>query len=156
MEEECQRQVRELTLSEPSSSPPVTSSDQKGSEKNLFDSQLSEGATTIPFITSGTTIDTNVNVKEQEEICEENLHDDIDMDIPIGTVCKRKTCGASYRGPEFRESICTFHSGVPIFHEGSKGWSCCRRRVMDFDEFLEIKGCKTGRHRFLEKPFEVR
>lgn len=25
----------------------------------------------------------------------------------------------------------------PIFHEGSKGYSCCKRRTLDFDEFRE-------------------
>ena len=43
-----------------------------------------------------------------------------------------------------------FHPGQPVFHEGSKGWSCCARRVLEFEEFLKIKGCKTGRHRYLE------
>lgn len=26
----------------------------------------------------------------------------------------------------------------PIFHEGSKGYSCCKRRTLDFDEFREL------------------
>jgi len=25
---------------------------------------------------------------------------------------------------------------------------CCKRRVLEFDEFLKIQGCKTGRHLF--------
>jgi len=24
----------------------------------------------------------------------------------------------------------------PIFHEGSKGYTCCKRRVLEFDEYL--------------------
>jgi hypothetical protein len=43
-----------------------------------------------------------------------------------------------------------FHSGQPIFHEGSKGYSCCKRRTLEFDEFLLMEGCKTGKHRFTE------
>ncbi|EEB96943.1 hypothetical protein MPER_03833, partial [Moniliophthora perniciosa FA553] len=39
----------------------------------------------------------------------------------------------------------------PIFREGSKGYLCCKRRVLEFDEFLKIKGCKTGRHVFASK-----
>ncbi|WFC95396.1 hypothetical protein MBRA1_002044 [Malassezia brasiliensis] len=27
---------------------------------------------------------------------------------------------------------------MPIFHEGSKGYTCCKRRVLDFDDFLQI------------------
>ena len=42
------------------------------------------------------------------------------------------------------------HPGAPIFHEGSKGWSCCKRRVMEFDQFMKIEGCKTkDRHLFV-------
>jgi len=37
------------------------------------------------------------------------------------------------------------HPGAPIFHEGSKGYTCCKRRVLEFDEFLKIEGCKTKR-----------
>ena len=24
---------------------------------------------------------------------------------------------------------------APIFHEGSKGYSCCKRRVLEFEEY---------------------
>lgn len=42
------------------------------------------------------------------------------------------------------------HPGVPIFHEGSKGYSCCKRRVLEFDQFMNIEGCKTkDRHLFI-------
>ena len=30
----------------------------------------------------------------------------------------------------------------------SKGYLCCKRRVLEFDEFLKIGGCKTGKHLF--------
>jgi len=37
-----------------------------------------------------------------------------------------------------------------FFHEGSKGYSCCKRRVLEFDEFMKIEGCKTkDRHLFV-------
>jgi len=43
-----------------------------------------------------------------------------------------------------------FHPGVPIFHEGSKGYTCCKRRVLEFDEFMRIEGCTTkNRHLFI-------
>lgn len=32
-----------------------------------------------------------------------------------------------------------------------KGYLCCKRRVLEFDEFLKIKGCKTGKHVFATK-----
>lgn len=52
------------------------------------------------------------------------------------------------------------YDSVPIFHEGSKGYSCCKRKVLEFDEysvpphifltlrFLKIPGCTTSAHRF--------
>jgi len=33
--------------------------------------------------------------------------------------------------------------------EGSKGYLCCKRRVLEFEGFLKIKGCQTGRHCFI-------
>lgn len=45
---------------------------------------------------------------------------------------------------------CVHHPGQPIFHEGSKGWTCCKRRVLEFDEFMKIEGCKRKkRHLFV-------
>lgn len=39
-----------------------------------------------------------------------------------------------------------------MFHEGSKGWSCCKRRVLEFDQFLKIPGCtEKTRHMFVGK-----
>ena len=43
-----------------------------------------------------------------------------------------------------------YHPGQPIFHEGSKGWTCCKRRVLEFDEFMRIEGCKKkARHMYI-------
>lgn len=42
------------------------------------------------------------------------------------------------------------HPGQALFHEGSKGWTCCKRRVLEFDEFMRIEGCrKKPRHLFV-------
>lgn len=40
----------------------------------------------------------------------------------------------------------------PIFHEGSKGYSCCKKRTLEFDDFLKLAGCKRGRHLFVGAP----
>lgn len=69
--------------------------------------------------------------------------DDPDSAIPTGATCKRKNCGATYKGEDRSSEECTHHPGQPIFHEGSKGWTCCKRRVLEFDEFLRMPGCKT-------------
>lgn len=49
---------------------------------------------------------------------------------------------------------CRFHPGNPIFHEGSKGYLCCKRRVLDFDDFLNLPGCRRTSHLFLEPKVE--
>ncbi|KAI5466659.1 HSP20-like chaperone [Mariannaea sp. PMI_226] len=81
----------------------------------------------------------------------ESEDDDPNLDIPDGAVCKRKTCGATYKKGRPRENEeCVHHPGVPIFHEGSKGYSCCKRRVLEFDQFMNIEGCKTkNQHLFI-------
>lgn len=48
---------------------------------------------------------------------------------------------------------CQFHPGNPIFHDAYKGWSCCNKKSTDFTEFLNFKGCTTGKHSN-EKPAE--
>ncbi|OJD38781.1 cord and cs domain protein [Diplodia corticola] len=84
---------------------------------------------------------------------EESDEDDDDTAaIPDGAVCKRKACGATYSAAAGRgdEEGCVHHPGAPIFHEGSKGYSCCKRRVLEFDEFMKIGGCATkARHLFV-------
>ncbi|KAL2919825.1 hypothetical protein HK105_200742 [Polyrhizophydium stewartii] len=84
-------------------------------------------------------------------VAEQDLNDAADAQIAEGAVCRRKACGQRFAATAARGGAeCVFHPGAPIFHEGSKGWSCCTRRVLEFDEFLKIKGCTTGRHRFTD------
>ncbi len=82
----------------------------------------------------------------------ESEDDDPSLEIPDGKACRRKTCGATYKKGQSRpaDEKCVHHPGVPIFHEGSKGYSCCKRRVLEFDQFMKIEGCKTSsRHLFV-------
>ncbi|KAJ6445681.1 zinc-binding protein [Purpureocillium lavendulum] len=77
--------------------------------------------------------------------------DDPALEIPDGKACRRRTCGHKYKKGGARDGEkCVHHPGVPIFHEGSKGYSCCKRRVLEFDQFMKIEGCKTkDRHLFI-------
>jgi len=81
--------------------------------------------------------------------------DDLSAPVPPGTVCRRKGCGVTFVSDELNRQgngegvICCYHSLPPIFREGSKGYLCCKRRVLEFEEFLKIKGCQTGRHCFI-------
>jgi hypothetical protein len=37
-----------------------------------------------------------------------------------------------------------------VFHEGTKYNACCpKRKVLEFDEFMKIEGCKEGSHLFV-------
>jgi len=84
----------------------------------------------------------------------EEENDPFSAVIPPGSKCRRLGCDVVYREEKQRKENCTYHPGVPVFHEGSKGYSCCRM-VGDFDDFLKMPGCKTGRHRFLESQAEA-
>ncbi|KAF5632947.1 zinc-binding protein [Fusarium tjaetaba] len=81
----------------------------------------------------------------------ESEDDDPSLEIADGVGCKRRACGATYKkGSSRDDEECVHHPGVPIFHEGSKGYSCCKRRVLEFDQFMKIEGCKTkNRHLFV-------
>ncbi|KAL2369880.1 CORD and CS domain-containing protein [Blastomyces gilchristii SLH14081] len=83
----------------------------------------------------------------------ESESDDPSLAIKAGATCRRRGCNAKYSPSVSRDDEkCVHHPGQPIFHEGSKGWSCCKRRVLEFDEFMKIIGCKErARHLFLGK-----
>jgi hypothetical protein len=83
--------------------------------------------------------------------------DDTDAVVSPGTACKRAGCKVSFvsneenRNGDGPGTMCLHHPGAPLFHEGSKGYFCCKRRVLEFDEFLKIEGCTEGRHLFVPK-----
>ncbi|KAF8461905.1 HSP20-like chaperone [Kalaharituber pfeilii] len=91
--------------------------------------------------------------KPQVQQVEKPVEQD-DPSIPVlpKAPCKRRACKAVYEGPESYDTPCVHHPGMPIFHEGSKGYSCCKRKVLEFEEFLKIEGCKTDRHLFVGAP----
>lgn len=83
--------------------------------------------------------------------------DDLRVSVLPGTVCKRRGCGVTFvsdqenRVGDGAGTVCTYHPAPPIFREGSKGYLCCKRRVLEFEEFLKIEGCTKGRHIFAPK-----
>lgn len=84
---------------------------------------------------------------------QEEEQDAEDAVIPEDTHCKRAGCKAVYhKGMERTSEECVHHPLPAIFHEGSKGYACCKRRVLEFDEFLKIGGCKKSRHCFVGQP----
>ncbi|KAA6411020.1 MAG: hypothetical protein FRX48_05331 [Lasallia pustulata] len=79
--------------------------------------------------------------------------DDPSLPIPPNTTCRRRACAhtSPTHAPSSRDGEeCIYHPGQPIFHEGSKGWTCCKRRVLEFDQFMRIEGCqKKPRHLYV-------
>jgi hypothetical protein len=83
----------------------------------------------------------------------EDEDDDPNTPVPDGASCKRRGCGATYKAGQSRDGEeCVHHPGQALFHEGSKGWTCCKKRVLEFDEFMKIPGCTTKyQHLFVGK-----
>jgi len=87
--------------------------------------------------------------------------DDLAKEVTVGTVCKRRGCEITFVSDEVNRkgdgegTVCSYHPLPPVFREGSKGYLCCKRRVLEFDEFLKIKGCKIGRHVFVPVTTEL-
>jgi len=96
--------------------------------------------------------------KQEEKPKEENYVEEKDeesekINLEKGTSCKRNGCQYKFENKDVSYSTnCVYHSGGPIFHEGSCGWSCCKKKVLEFDEFMKIEGCRSGQHKFL--PFK--
>ncbi|EWC48758.1 hypothetical protein DRE_00063 [Drechslerella stenobrocha 248] len=92
-------------------------------------------------------------VPPKEQVPEE---DEPGVTVPAGAKCKRNGCEATYSSEEEsrKPGSCVHHPGVAIFHEGSKGWLCCKRRVLEFTEFLKIGGCTEGNHCYVGTPKE--
>ncbi|KAI4498097.1 hypothetical protein M0802_006921 [Mischocyttarus mexicanus] len=83
------------------------------------------------------TTSTEINVNENQ--------------ILIGQSCHNNSCKVVYEGPSSDEQKCLYHPGIPIFHEGMKYWSCCKKKTTDFSVFLEQPGCKEGEHNWASK-----
>ncbi|KAM9847235.1 cysteine and histidine-rich domain-containing protein 1 [Aulostomus maculatus] len=75
-------------------------------------------------------------------------------EIKIGTSCKNGGCTKSYDGPASDKETCSYHAGFPIFHEGMKYWSCCKKKTSDFNAFLSQEGCAKGTHLWRKKDDE--
>ncbi|KAF7417587.1 hypothetical protein HZH68_000240 [Vespula germanica] len=106
------------------------------------------------FHSPQTTLKPNVSsalleqIKDLTASIEENVNE---YKIAIGQSCKNNSCKAKYAGPSSDEKECSYHPGVPIFHEGMKYWSCCQKKTTDFSIFLEQPGCTLGKHIWVSK-----
>ncbi|EHH49995.1 hypothetical protein EGM_00749, partial [Macaca fascicularis] len=53
----------------------------------------------------------------------------------MALLCYNWGCGQCFDPETNSNDACTYHPGVPVFHDALKGWSCCKRRTMDFSDF---------------------
>ncbi|KAK6645104.1 hypothetical protein RUM43_001380 [Polyplax serrata] len=83
-------------------------------------------------------------VKQQQETTKND-------EVTVGTNCKNRGCKATYTDSDSCTTPCIHHPGVPVFHEGLKFWSCCKKRTTDFAVFLEQVGCETGTHIWVQE-----
>ncbi|KAI5300528.1 hypothetical protein KEM55_006782 [Ascosphaera atra] len=109
--------------------------------------------TTVPTESTATPTPQSQEPKKEERD-ETDYDDDPSLPIPPNATCRRRACDATFNGDQASRDTaaekCVHHPGVPIFHEGSKGWSCCKRRVLEFDQFLKIGGCaERAGHQFV-------
>ncbi|KAL8997251.1 MAG: hypothetical protein Q9169_003444 [Polycauliona sp. 2 TL-2023] len=84
----------------------------------------------------------------------ESESDDPSVTVAADKTCRRRGCNATSSADTKCSNRdgedCVYHPGQALFHEGSKGWTCCKRRVLEFEEFMRIEGCKRKkRHMFV-------
>lgn len=61
--------------------------------------------------------------------------------------CKLFGCNKKYTVRSNTDDSCRHHTKPPVFHETAKYWSCCpHKKAYDWESFMEIMGCATGRH----------
>src|SRR5450432_2005381 len=60
--------------------------------------------------------------------------------------CYNKGCLKEFLLSENKATSCVHHPGEPYFHDAYKEWTCCKKRSVDFTEFLNYKGCATSFH----------
>jgi cysteine/histidine-rich domain-containing protein 1 len=81
---------------------------------------------------------------------EAEVPDAADAKIAAGSPCLHNGCKATFADDKSRIEPCLYHSGVAIFHEGSKYWACCKKGCLEFEEMLQQPGCTTGKHKFVK------
>lgn len=73
--------------------------------------------------------------------------------IKPGTQCKNNSCTQAYVDEASLNQDCQYHPGAPVFHEGYKYWSCCKKKkTTEFSEFLTFSGCTQGKCVFTDDP----
>lgn len=152
--------IKGCTLSKHSNVKPVEPV-KKGLDKELEKKDIIEVRAPVagpqlqrpPFETPLVLLETHIaeSLKQSQPNTEQKTPVSEDGNVAIGTSCKNGGCNTAFEGPQTNESLCTYHPGCPIFHEGLKFWSCCQKRTTDFNTFLNQPGCTTGAHKWVKE-----
>ncbi|KAK3273060.1 hypothetical protein CYMTET_18682 [Cymbomonas tetramitiformis] len=60
--------------------------------------------------------------------------------------CQRVGCNVQFSPEDNGDAACLYHPGSPVFHDGIKKWSCCKKQSHDFSAFMSLPGCVRGCH----------
>lgn len=61
--------------------------------------------------------------------------------------CTNKGCLKEFNEEDNQaEDVCKYHVGAPVFHDVKKYWSCCKKETWDWDAFMKLPTCATGKH----------
>jgi cysteine and histidine-rich domain-containing protein len=66
--------------------------------------------------------------------------------------CYNKGCLKEFLPGQNNATACIYHPGEPYFHDAYKEWTCCKKKSVDFTEFLNYKGCATSFHNPTKPP----
>jgi len=88
--------------------------------------------------------------REQQRLKEKSDKEYNGDAILQGASCKHNGCNSKFIDETSNKELCQYHTGCPIFHEGYKFWTCCKKRTSDFTEFLKQVGCEKGQHEWMK------
>jgi len=60
--------------------------------------------------------------------------------------CTNKGCLKEFDPNENNDEACKYHPGEPVFHDVKKTWTCCKVETWDWDDFMKIVPCTSGKH----------
>jgi len=90
--------------------------------------------------------------KEQEEKQRKKLEEEAAREKKVFVSasgkykCTNKGCLKDYDPNEEAGDCCKYHPGEPVFHDVKKTWTCCKIETWDWDDFMKIVPCTTGKH----------
>jgi hypothetical protein len=75
------------------------------------------------------------------------IQDTIPFRTPEGRLkCSHAGCMKDYDEADNSDGACHYHPGKAGFRDTRKFWSCCNASSYDWDEFMKIPTCCTGKH----------